>query len=58
MASKYYDGAARNDTVGPLRPRLLFKTITFSDGTKLALDEDDIVVFVGPEHRRKECRAA
>ena len=29
------------------RPKLCFETITFSDGTKLKLDDDDIVVFVG-----------
>jgi len=36
-----------------LRPRLSFKTITFSDGTELTLDEDDIVVFVGPNNAGK-----
>lgn len=36
-----------------LRPRLSFETITFSDGTVLRLDEDDIVVFVGPNNAGK-----
>jgi hypothetical protein len=35
------------------RPTLSFETITFSDGTTLALDEDDIVVFVGPNNAGK-----
>jgi putative AbiEii toxin of type IV toxin-antitoxin system len=39
--------------VEPLRPRLSFATITFSDGTTLNLDEDDIVVFVGPNNAGK-----
>lgn len=36
-----------------LRPRLTFETITFSDGTQLTLEEDDIVVFVGPNNAGK-----
>lgn len=36
-----------------IRPRLTFETITFSDGTQLALEEDDIVVFVGPNNAGK-----
>lgn len=36
-----------------LPPRLSFETIKFSDGTILALDEDDIVVFVGPNNAGK-----
>ena len=39
--------------VKPIRPRLSFETITFSDGTKLQLAEDDIVVFVGPNNAGK-----
>ena len=35
------------------RPKLFFETITFSDGTTLTLDEDDIVVFVGPNNAGK-----
>lgn len=36
-----------------LRPRLSFETITFSDGTTLTLDDNDIVVFVGPNNAGK-----
>lgn len=36
-----------------VRPTLSFETITFSDGTTLAIDEDDIVVFVGPNNAGK-----
>ncbi|QDZ01382.1 AAA family ATPase [Nitratireductor mangrovi] len=34
-------------------PRLSFESIIFSDGTKLTLDDDDIVVFVGPNNAGK-----
>lgn len=44
---------APRDGAGLLRPRLSFKTITFSDGTELTLDDDDIVVFVGPNNAGK-----
>ena len=37
----------------PQRPKLFFETITFSDGTTLTLEEDDIVVFVGPNNAGK-----
>ncbi|MDE0658251.1 MAG: AAA family ATPase [Gammaproteobacteria bacterium] len=37
----------------PQRPTLSFRTITFSDDTTLTLDEDDIVVFVGPNNTGK-----
>ncbi|MYA87237.1 MAG: hypothetical protein F4X97_02070 [Boseongicola sp. SB0662_bin_57] len=53
MASEIHEGEALNDTDNPRRPRLLFKTITFSDGTELTLEEDDIVVFVGPNNAGK-----
>ncbi len=36
-----------------LLPTLSFSTITFSDGTTLSLEEDDIVVFVGPNNAGK-----
>ena len=36
-----------------LHPRLSFETITFSDGTTLTLNEDDIIVFVGPNNAGK-----
>jgi energy-coupling factor transporter ATP-binding protein EcfA2 len=43
-----------NESVPPvLTPSLSFKSITFSDGTELTLDEDDIVVFVGPNNAGK-----
>ena len=34
-------------------PKLSFEAITFSDGTTLKLDENDIVVFVGPNNAGK-----
>jgi predicted ATPase len=37
----------------PLRPRLSFETVTFSDGTTLSFEDDDIVVFVGPNNAGK-----
>ncbi len=46
-------GGAQVDTSNPLRPRLFFRTITFSDGTELELEEDDIVLFVGPNNAGK-----
>lgn len=36
-----------------LKPKLSFETITFSDDTTLSFDEDDIVVFVGPNNAGK-----
>ena len=42
-----------NDEVELRRPKLCFETITFSDDTTLELDEDDIVVFVGPNNAGK-----
>ena len=53
MAGQIHKGETLSDMDNPLRPRLLFKTITFSDGTKLTLEEDDIVVFVGPNNAGK-----
>ena len=41
------------DEVELLRPRLCFETITFSDGNTLELNEDDIVVLVGPNNAGK-----
>ena len=35
------------------RPKVTFKSITFSDGKNLALEENDIVVFVGPNNAGK-----
>ncbi len=36
-----------------MRPRLSFQSITFSDGSVLGLDEDEIVIFVGPNNAGK-----
>lgn len=36
-----------------LKPKLSLQTITFSDGTTLSFDDDDIVVFVGPNNAGK-----
>lgn len=35
------------------RPTLFFESVTFSDGTTLAFEEDEIVVFVGPNNAGK-----
>jgi hypothetical protein len=35
------------------RPKLTFRSITFSDGQSLELNEDDIIVFVGPNNAGK-----
>ena len=53
MESENQDGDAPTDEVKPMRPKLFFKEITFSDSTALTLDEDDIVVFVGPNNAGK-----
>lgn len=37
----------------PQRPTLAFETITFSDGSTLTFEDDDIVVFVGPNNAGK-----
>jgi AAA domain, putative AbiEii toxin, Type IV TA system/Overcoming lysogenization defect protein-like, TOPRIM domain len=37
----------------PARPKIVFETITFSDGKVLELEDDDIVVFVGPNNAGK-----
>lgn len=36
-----------------VRPTLSFETITFSDDTVFSFDEDDIVIFVGPNNAGK-----
>lgn len=46
-------GDIEPDAAMPLRPSLSFASITFSDGTSLSLDDDDIVVFVGPNNSGK-----
>lgn len=48
---KQVEGATENKEL--LRPRLSFEEITFSDGTILTLDDDDIIVFVGPNNAGK-----
>ena len=53
MASESDMGEAQIETAEPLHPRLLFNSITFSDRTELELEEDDIVVFVGPNNSGK-----
>jgi ABC-type sugar transport system ATPase subunit len=35
------------------RPMLALETTTFSDGTTLTFEDDDIVVFVGPNNAGK-----
>jgi ABC-type multidrug transport system ATPase subunit len=35
------------------RPTLFFESITFSDGTTLSFEDDEIVVFVGPNNAGK-----
>lgn len=50
MTSEVNDGAIPTEKVDVLRPRLSFETITFTDGTVLSLEDDDIVVFVGPNN--------
>ena len=41
------------DEVELRRPKLYFETITFSDDSTLELDEDDVLVFVGPNNAGK-----
>ena len=53
MASEKQEGETPKDEVELRRPKLFFETVTFSDGTKLTLDENDIVVFVGPNNAGK-----
>ena len=54
MASEDQESEASSiDEVELRRPKLFFETITFSDGTTLKLDDDDIVVFVGPNNAGK-----
>ena len=53
MASEKQEDETTKDEVELRRPKLFFKTITFSDSTTLTLDEDDIIVFVGPNNAGK-----
>lgn len=43
-------GVERRD---PLRPSITFEEITFSDGTLISLEPDDVVVLVGPNNAGK-----
>ena len=53
MEDENKEGESPIDEIEFRRPKLSFKTITFSDGTILELDNDDIVVFVGPNNAGK-----
>lgn len=53
MANKVFNDIQDDIGSKPTRPMLSFETITFSDGTTISLDEDDIVVFVGPNNAGK-----
>ena len=53
MTSASHTGGAPVDTAKPLRPQLFFRTITFSNGTELELEEDALVLFVGPNNACK-----
>jgi energy-coupling factor transporter ATP-binding protein EcfA2 len=53
MTAQVNEGEVKEGKVELLRPRLSFETLTFSDGTSLALDDDDVVVFVGPNNAGK-----
>ncbi|KRA33223.1 hypothetical protein ASD68_09320 [Rhodanobacter sp. Root627] len=53
MTEEILDNVFPGEKVELLRPQLSFETITFSDGTTLTLEGDDIVVFVGPNNAGK-----
>ena len=53
MENENEQGEPPIDEIEVRRPTLSFKTITFSDGTILELENDDIVVFVGPNNAGK-----
>lgn len=53
MTGDGYEGEVPDGEGEPFRPRLSFQGITFSDGTELSLDEDDIIVLVGPNNAGK-----
>ena len=53
MSSEKQEDETSKYEVELRRPQLFFETITFSDSTTLTLDEDDIVVFVGPNNAGK-----
>ena len=37
----------------PFRPTISFESVTFSDGQTFSFDEDEIIVFVGPNNAGK-----
>lgn len=47
------DHSETSEKFETIKPRLSFASITFSDGSVLSLEEDDIVVFVGPNNAGK-----
>ncbi|HEV2553222.1 MAG TPA: AAA family ATPase [Bosea sp. (in: a-proteobacteria)] len=53
MAKNHKEREAAGRRPEPLRPKLSFESVTFSDGTELQLDDDDIVVLVGPNNAGK-----
>jgi len=44
---------AASPAVTTVRPTLSFETVTFSDGSTLSFEDDEIVVFVGPNNAGK-----
>lgn len=47
------EDATEEPQVTAVKPKLWFDTVTFSGGDSLSFDEDDIVVFVGPNNAGK-----
>jgi ABC-type cobalamin/Fe3+-siderophores transport system ATPase subunit len=47
------DTELTNPTANVERPSLAFESVTFSDGSTLTFEDDDIVVFVGPNNAGK-----
>ena len=46
-------GAPVEETSAPDRPGIRIKAITFSDGTRMEVDRNQIIVFVGPNNAGK-----
>ena len=46
---------APDSTSSECSPSVTFDTITFSDGTTIRLDLNDVVVLVGPNNTGQEC---
>lgn len=53
MSEENSKNAPSCSSLSSLRPSLTFESITFSDGTTINLDDDDLVVFVGPNNAGK-----